>query len=71
MTMKISRKTAKLAKGIYINTRDNNSLGALASLREAISFQVSIKLANFVLASLYIGIAKSRQVFYEKAKHSK
>ena len=43
-------------------------LGALASLREAISFQVSSKLINFILASLYIGITKSRQVFYEIEK---
>jgi hypothetical protein len=68
MTIKISRKAAKLAKGIFKNTNDNDSLGALAFLREAISFQVSSKLINFILASLYIGITKSRQVFYEKVK---
>jgi hypothetical protein len=68
MTTKISRKAATLAKGIFLNTRDNNSLCALAPLREAISFQVSSELANFILASLYIGITKSRQVFYEIVK---
>jgi hypothetical protein len=40
----------------------------LASLREVISFQVNSKQATFILASLYIGIAKGRQVFYEKVK---
>jgi hypothetical protein len=57
MVISFSRKAAKLAKGIYRKYSDNDSLCALASLREANYFHVTSKFAYIMLAPLYIGIA--------------